>query len=64
MTMATPERQSVIEEIDVAVAEAIQACGGDVHETIASLIRAQRAMDEERDAKISAGYERRRLRDR
>ncbi|MBB3952610.1 hypothetical protein [Aureimonas jatrophae] len=60
--MATPERQTAVDEIDVAVAEAIQACGGNVHETIASLIRAQRAMDEERDANVSAGYERRRLR--
>ncbi|SDO75827.1 hypothetical protein SAMN05192530_11282 [Aureimonas jatrophae] len=62
MLMATPERQTAVDEIDVAVAEAIQACGGNVHETIASLIRAQRAMDEERDANVSAGYERRRLR--
>ncbi len=64
MTMARPERQSAVDEIDVAVAEAIQACDGDLHEAIASLIRAQRVMDAERNAFVSAGYERRRLSDR
>ncbi|WP_156418001.1 hypothetical protein [Aureimonas sp. AU4] len=53
-----------MDEIDVAVAEAIQACDGDLHEAIASLIRAQRVMDAERNAFVSAGYERRRLSDR
>jgi len=62
--MAQEQRQSAVTEIDIAVMEAIQSCGGDVHETIASLIRAQRAMDDERNANVSAGYERRSLRDR
>lgn len=60
--MMQARRQSVIDEIDVAVAEAIQACGGDMRETIASLIRAQWAMDRERGATVSAGYVRRELR--
>lgn len=60
--MAEARRQSAVDEIDVAVAEAIQACGGDAREAVASLIRAQWAMDEERRAAVSAGYERRALR--
>lgn len=55
-------RQSAVDEIDVAVAEAIQACGGDAREAVAALIRAQWAMDREREATVSAGYVRRELR--
>lgn len=55
-------RQSVVDEIDVAVTEAIQACGCDIRVAIAGLIRAQWAMDRERDAILSAGYVRRELR--
>ena len=51
-----------VAEIDVAVAEAIQACGGDMRAAIEGLIRAQWRMDEEREATVSAGYVRRRLR--
>lgn len=54
----------MINEIDVAAAEAIQAFSGDVHETISSLIRGQRAVDDELDANVSIGYECRSLLDR
>jgi len=57
--MAQEQRPSAMAEIDVAVAEAIQACGGDMREAIAGLIRAQWAMDQEREASVSAGYVRR-----
>lgn len=58
--MGEAKRESVVDEIDVAVAEAIQACGGDMRAAIAGLIRAQWQMDREREATVSAGYVRRR----
>ena len=61
-TTVAPRRRSKVEEIDVAVAAAIQACGGDMRATIAGLIRGQWAMDEERAATVSVGYVRRKLR--
>ena len=59
--MGEKRRQSAVDEIDVAVAEAILACGGDAREAVASLIRAQWQMDRECEATVSAGYVRRRL---
>lgn len=59
--MSEIRRQSVVEEIDIAVAEAIQACGGDAREAVAGLIRAQWEMDRELEATVSAGYIRRRM---
>lgn len=60
--MAQVQRESVVNENDVALAEAIQACGGGTHETMASPIRAQRAIQSEKAATVSAGYARRELR--
>lgn len=43
--MSETRRVSAVDEIDVAVAEAIQACGGEMRATIEGLIRAQWRMD-------------------
>lgn len=59
--MGEAKRESVVDEIDVAVAEAIQVCGGDMRAAIAGLIMAQWAMDREREETVSAGYVRRRM---
>jgi hypothetical protein len=57
MAEASPtDSQSESERLDVAVEQAIEACGGDLRSTIRALILANEFLEHELETKVSQGY--------
>jgi len=59
--MAEPlptDSQSETERLDVAVEQAIEACGGDLRSTIRALILANEFLQTELETQVSHGYKR------